>query len=572
MKILGLGFTDHETSAALVIDGNLRSAIARERLTRIKRDGKMWGSGRMDLSNAISYCLEEHGLELADLDLIVWSHIDHIPASQLLRLLKQEGSVDLSLRPFICLPHHFAHACCAYYVSPFKEAAVLVADGSGGSLNCLKQYCAGPEPEALANGFTILQNLNAGQFEKGLERESFYHFDGLRYEVLRKIIGDRGGIGSAYGTVSEFLFGDCLDAGKTMGLAPYGQPHPANLFLEISENDSLATFGSMHSFEQNSVEEEIQSLKGKRANMGYETRLLANFAASIQYETEEALLAHARWLRRHTSSRNLCLSGGVALNCVANSRIAREAGFDEVFVPPYPGDDGIAVGCALYGASITGKVERVDNPVFLGRSYTHDPSALAAIGLVRVFEHADTFETIAKEIANGAVVAWFQGGAELGPRALGHRSFLADPRRADMKDYLNGVVKNREPFRPFAPVVLAEAVSDFFVENYPSYFMSFTATVREEIHHLIPAVTHVNATARYQVLREPDNPQLYKLIAAFSRLTGIPILLNTSFNRAGEPLVETPSEAARCAVASSADYLVLDGSIYQRTLKNHARH
>lgn len=562
MKILGLGFTDHETSAALVIDGRLRQAIARERLTRIKRDGKMWGSRRMDLTEALLYCLDEHDLALDDVDLIVWSHIDHIPPAQVLKLLKDEGSVDLSSRPFLCLPHHFAHACCAYFLSPLKESAVLVADGSGGSLKNLKRNCAGPERKALVNGSTILQNLKTGLADSGLERESFYQIESDKWKVVRKIIGTQGGIGSAYGSASEFLFGDCLDAGKTMGLAPYGRPHPRNLFLEVSGTDALATYRHVHSPERVSLEQEITFLRNKKETLAFETPLLASFAASIQRETEEALVTYARWLQRHTGSKHLCLSGGVALNCVANSRIAEEAGFEEVFVPPYPGDDGIAVGCALYGASVNGGIERATSPVFLGRSYTHDPSTLASAGLVPLFEDVDTFKTIAREIANGAVVAWFQGGAELGPRALGNRSFLVDPRRPEMKDYINKKVKNRESFRPFAPVVLAEAASDFFIETYPSQFMSFTATVRESIRPLIPAVTHVDATARYQVLRERDNPTLYQLVKAFADLTGLPMLLNTSFNRAGEPLVETPMQAAVCTIESSADYLVLDGKIY----------
>ena len=562
MKILGLGFTDHETSAALVIDGRLRQAIARERLTRIKRDGKMWGSRRMDLTEALLYCLDEHYLALNDIDLIVLSHVDHVAPAHLLRLLKEEGSIDLSSRPYLCIPHHFAHACSTYFLSPLKESAVLVADGSGGPLKSLIYNCAGPEREAFMKGTPILQDLNAGFNDRGLERESFYQVIRDEWTVLRKIIGIEGGIGSAYGSASEFLFGDCLDAGKTMGLAPYGRPNPRKLFLETSGSDELATYRHIHSPERVSLELEITSLRSKNDSVAFENPLLSNFAASVQHETEEALIIYARWLQRQTGSKHLCLSGGVALNCVANSRIAEEAGFEEIFVPPYPGDDGIAVGCALYGASLNGGIEKVTNPVFLGRPYSHDPSTLASAGLIRCFEDLDTFETVAGEIANGAVVAWFQGGAELGPRALGHRSFLVDPRRPEMKDYLNQKVKNRESFRPFAPVVLAEAVSDFFIESYPSHFMSFTATVREGIRSLIPAVMHVDATARYQVLREHDNPELYKLVTAFAALTGLPMLLNTSFNRAGEPLVETPMQAALCTIASSADYLVLDGKIY----------
>ena len=181
--------------------------------------------------------------------------------------------------------------------------------------------------------------------------------------------------------------------------------------------------------------------------------------------------------------------------------------------------------------------------MFGGCSYTHDPSELTALGLKKVFDGLDVYEVIAKEIAKGAVIAWFQEGSEFGPRALGHRSFLADPRRQEMKDYLNLTVKNRENFRPFAPVVLEEQVSEYFNQHYPSYCMSFVAQVREDKQAVVPAITHVDGTARYQVLRREHNPQLHELICAFAKETGVPILLNTSLNRAGEPLVETPKEA-----------------------------
>jgi len=566
--VLGLGFTDHETSAALVIDGELSVAVARERLTRIKRDGKMWGSQRLDLTPAIQYCLDEHCLTIDQVDQIVWSHIDHIPAAELHDLLAAEGGIDLSSRPAILLPHHFAHACCALYLSPFKEAAVLIVDGSGGPLNSLQEHYQGPEPEMIANGSTIVQNISDEQAAWAREHESFYLFSGGQWCVLRKIVGIWGGIGSEYGSVSAFLFGDCLDAGKTMGLAPYGQPHPIQLFLNRVCSDAMPAFKSMHPQSRDHIEQEINERRLKRQITNYEEPILADFAASIQRETEVALLTHARWLRQHSGSQNLCLAGGVALNCVANSLLAQHAGFTEIFVPPAPGDDGIAVGCAMYGAAICGEVKKVTNHAFLGRAYKHHRQDFEALGLTRVFSESDVVETIAREIANGAVVAWYQGGAELGPRALGHRSFLADPRRPEMKDHLNHTVKNREPFRPFAPVVLAEAASDYFIEAFPSYFMSFVATVREDKRHLIPSVTHVDATARFQVLREEDNPPLHKLITAFARLTGLPILLNTSFNRAGEPLVETPIDAARCALSSSAHYLVIDGHIYQPASTN----
>lgn len=563
MNVLGLSFSDHEASAALVIEGKLSSAIARERLTRIKRDGIKWGGGRLDLTPAIQYCLDAHGLVLDDIDLIVWNHTDHLPAQQVYNLLSAEGGLDLSARPLMPLPHHFAHACCAYYLSAFKDAAVLVADGAGGPLNGLIGNCAGPEPELITKGSVAVQNLSLYEGQGSKEHESFYLFNGEAWTVLRKVIGDWCGIGAVYGSVSKLIFGDYLDAGKTMGLAPYGRPYPAKMFLEETGTEELKAFTLMHSPERVAIEERIHRWRQEKRSLNYEIPLLTDFAASIQQETEEALLAHARWLRKHTGVTRLCFSGGVALNCVANTILAEESGFDELFVPPCPGDDGIAIGCALYGAAINGGVDPVTNPAFLGHEYAHEPEALEVLGLERCFQSEDLFETAARIIAHGAVVAWYEGGAELGPRALGHRSFLADPRRLEIKERLNSEIKNRESFRPFAPVVLSEAVSDYFVEANPSYFMSFVARVRDEKRDAIPAVTHVDGTARYQVLREQDNPTLFRLIVSFARLTGVPMLLNTSFNRAGEPLVETPVEAGRCVVASSADYLVIDNSLYR---------
>jgi carbamoyltransferase len=564
MIVLGLGFNDHETSAALVIDGELCTAIARERLTRIKRDGKVWGSHRLDLTPAIQYCLEEHNLTIDDVDLIVWCHIDHLSSAEVYDLLASEGGMNLSSRPLIALSHHFAHACCTFYVSPFDEAAVLVADGGGGPLDKLIRNCVSPETETLASGSTIVQDLDLEPTNNAREQESFYHFDG-EWKTLRKTFGLYSGIGAEYGTASELLFGDCLDAGKTMGLAPYGRPYTEPMFFEMAGTAELPVFRSLKSTVKDALKEEIRRWRERQdhANLNYEVALLADYAAGVQDETEKALLHYARWLRQHSGAKKLCLAGGVALNCVANSLLAQQSGFEEIFVPPAPGDDGIAVGCALYGAALNNELKRAVHRPFLGRTYRHDPTDLAFLGLLKLESEGDLFETIAREIAGGAVVGWYQGGAELGPRALGHRSFLADPRRPEMKDYINNQIKHREPFRPFAPVILDEAVSDYFIESFPSYFMSFIARVRPEKLALLPAVAHVDATARYQVLQEHHNPQLYQLVTAFARLTGVPLLLNTSFNRAGEPLVETPLDAARCVIASAAHYLVIDGNIYQ---------
>lgn len=564
MNVLGLSFSDHEASAALVVNGKLTSAIARERVTRIKRDGIRWGGCRLDLTPAIQYCLETNGLTLDDVDLIVWSHTDHAAPDEVQQALLAEGGLELTKRPSIAIPHHFAHACGAYYSSPFRgEVAVMIVDGAGGPFGAMMKNCTGPEPEKIAQGSVAIQNLSPFEGDGSRELESFYRFNDQGGEILRKVIGHWCGIGAVYGHASKLIFGDYLDAGKTMGLAPYGRPHPTKIFFDEFGPADLRAFTRSVSQERAALESRIEKWRKHTTSSNYKSVLLTDYTASLQWETEEALLEHARWIQKQTGLKRLCFSGGVALNCVANTRLAEETDFEEIFVPPCPGDDGISVGCALYGASLNGGVEPVANPAYLGRDYAHDAPAIEALGLERCFNGDDIYETVAQVLAEGAVVAWYEGGAELGPRALGHRSFLADPRRVELRERLNAEIKRRESFRPFAPVVLREAVSDYFVESNPSYFMSFVAEVRAEKRAIIPAVTHVDGSARYQVLREQDNPSLFKLIQAFARLTGIPMLLNTSFNRAGEPLVETPLDAARCVVNSTADYLVVNHIPYR---------
>lgn len=564
MNVLGLGFTDHDASAALVVDGRLKTAVARERLTRLKHDGKKFGSKTYGLDLPIQYCLDENNLKLSDVNLVVWNQVDHISAKLLTIQLVLEGAQTFHGIPLLVLPHHFAHACAAFYLSPFSEAAVLIADGSGGLLDGLMRDCEGPEVEAIRKGEPIIQNFLGERIDNARELESFYQCEGKNWNTLRKVIGDNDGIGARYGAITSILFGNLLDAGKTMGLAPYGRPEEGPLFMEPCGPDEMRAYQGIHGPAWDKLKQQMRAWKDTGPNPNFEDPVPSNFSASMQRQAEEAMLIHARWLRKASGAKNLCLAGGVALNCVANSHIAREAGFEEVFVPPAPGDDGIAVGCALFGAASHGELRREKCPVFLGRSYSHSTDQMKELGLAPISPGVNSTEWLAKKIADGAVVGWFQGGAELGPRALGNRSFLADPRHAEMRDHLNLRVKNRETFRPFAPVVLEDAVLEYFEECYPSYFMSFVSPVRKEKRAMVPAITHVDGTSRYQVLRKADNPRLYELIVAFAKQTGVPLLLNTSFNRAGEPIVETPLEAARCMLAASVEYLFLDGLIYGR--------
>lgn len=564
MKVLGLGYTQHECSAALVTDGKLCAAIARERVSRIKRDGSAWGSARLDLSSAIEYCLQANGIKLEEIDLVVYNDYFHRSKSDFKKLLDAEGGMDVLALPSIALPHHFAHACCSFYLSPFDEAAIFVTDGAGGTTELITVNCSGPEVESIAGGLTTIQNIDLTAGAKSSEYESFYQFKAGQWHTLRKVVGTSNGIGGAYSRASTFLFGDELDSGKTMGLSSYGTPVTTSMFLMKAGPSHLPFYRGQIPAALQELEREIAAIMtDKQDPTKYDEPKLQHYAASLQKEAEDALIDYTRWLRATTNSPNLCLSGGVALNCVANSRIWEESGFEQVFVPPCPGDDGIALGCALYGAATQGGLVKRGIPVFGGIRYSQKENDLSNLGLHRIFVDEDIYEAVARELANGAVIAWFQEGSEFGPRALGHRSFLADPRRPGMKDHLNHVVKKREGFRPFAPVILEENVTEYFECNYPSYCMSFVSRVRDEYQAVLPAITHVDGTARYQVLRKSDNPQLHSLITAFAKHTGIPIILNTSLNRAGEPLVETPRQAGICALESSADFIVIDGVIYQ---------
>ena len=293
----------------------------------------------------------------------------------------------------------------------------------------------------------------------------------------------------------------------------------------------------------------------------------------MQNDAETCCSIARIWLRETTGARNLCIAGGVGLNCVANGRILREAGFDNVWIQPAAGDDGIAIGCAYYGHLAIQKKPRsfVMDHAYLGIEYpARAVSEALNSWLVRLettrTSSGDICADTARLLAEGNVFGWFQGRSEFGPRALGNRSILADPRTPAMKDKLNKRVKHRQAFRPFAPVVLAERVNEVFEGEAESPFMLLAQRVRPEWTHKIPAVVHVDGTARVQTVRENQNPRLYRLLREFDTITGVPVLLNTSFNVKGEPIVETPRDAVECFLATGIDYLVLNDILIAKTL------
>ena len=373
------------------------------------------------------------------------------------------------------------------------------------------------------------------------------------------------GLGALYSRVSSYVFADWNKCGEVMGLAPYGRPNSVRPLLELKD-------GELHVPEWDADFNQPWTPDGKNkweANPAM--RHWEDMAWRIQHDAEEVLIARARWLRETTGARNLVLAGGVALNCVANGRIVREAGFDNVWIQPAAGDNGIAIGCAYYGRLAIQKKPRtfVMTQATLGVTYPDDVARRVGNPLLvtrKTFNGPG--ESICREAAKllseGNVFGWFQGRCEFGPRALGNRSILGDPRRPEMKDKLNKRVKFRQAFRPFAPIVPYERAKDIFVGEDESPFMLRAKQVRPEWKDRIPAIVHVDGTARVQTVRREQNERMYDLLMEFDKLTGVPVLVNTSFNIKGEPIVETPQDAMNCFIHTGIDYLALHDTLVSK--------
>jgi carbamoyltransferase len=373
------------------------------------------------------------------------------------------------------------------------------------------------------------------------------------------------GLGAVYSRVSSYIFSDWNKCGEVMGLAPYGRPNAVKSFLAM-DNGELGVTDWDREFDKPFMVDRDRNWEASSSVKHWE-----DMAWRVQDDAENVLLARAKWLRETTGARNLVMAGGVALNCVANGRIAREAGFDNVWIQPAAGDDGNAIGCAYYGYLAIQKNPRsfVMKHAFLGRPYS-DGEVDAAVSkpLVRLQASAKRSDDIcveaAKLLSEGNVFGWFQGRSEFGPRALGHRSILADPRQAEMKDKLNKRVKHRQAFRPFAPIVLAERAHEIFDGDQDSPFMLMAKNVKPEWRDRIPAVVHVDGTARVQMVRPEHSERLYRLLREFDALTGVPVLVNTSFNVKGEPIVETPQDALNCFLATGIDYLAMNDLLIEK--------
>lgn len=568
--VLGLNTYDHDVSACLLRDGAIAFAIAKERITRHKHASGFY-------QEVIDYCLQAEGITLDDVDLVVRNcYILPVPEMEE-RLVYFDAPGFLpefergvaAKHPLyrsgqdrvVTISHHLAHAYSAFAVSPFEEGVVMIVDGVGSyQSDVMEAYPATDTATPLAR-----------------ESESYYQFKGTELECLKKVWmePDRGflsdefytmpGLGALYSRASTYIFGDWNKCGELMGLAPYGRHDQVKHLLELVDGKLQVPrwtdeFKQPHIFDGSSWE--------KSPSM----RHWEDLAWRVQDDTENVLLARARWLRETTGAKNLCMAGGVALNCVANGRVAREAGFENVWIQPAAGDDGIAIGCAYYGWLKILKQRRsfVMDHSYVGRPYSEQEAALALQKfLVRIQVDArrsdDVCRDTARLLADQRVIGWFQDRSEFGPRALGNRSLLADPRKPEMKDILNRRVKHRQAFRPFAPIVLAERMKDVFEGEEDSPFMLIAKPVRPEWRDKIPAIVHVDGTARVQTVREATNPRLYRLLKEFEALTGVPVLINTSFNIKGEPIVETPEDAVACFLSTGIDNLILHDTVVSKS-------
>src|SRR5262245_6261505 len=569
--VLGINAYDHDVSACLLRDGEIAFAINKERITREKHDTGFY-------QEVVDYCLSAESISLDDVDLVV-RNCYVLPVEDLeTRMVSQDVPEVMddgerrqaSKNPLflsrsnkvITVSHHLAHAYSAFAVSPFHEGAVMVVDGVGNYASDVA------EPRQLTETADPLAR----------ESESYYRFHGSTLETLKKfwLKPSRGflsdefyymqGLGALYSRVSSYIFADWNKCGEVMGLAPYGRPRAVKPLLDLRDGELMVPDWGVE-FDKPWLVDREPKWEASSAMEHWK-----DLAWRVQNDAETVLLNRAIWLRQTTGAKNLCMAGGVALNCVANGRIASEAGFDNVWIQPAAGDDGIAIGCAYYGHLAIQNEPRsfVIDHAYFGIEYPEAAiSAALNTRLVRLettrTKSSDICAETARLIAEGNVFGWFQGRSEFGPRPLGNRSILADPRTPAMKEKLNKRVKHRQAFRPFAPVVLAERVDEVFEGEAESPFMLLAQRVRPEWAHKIPAVVHVDGTARVQTVRENQNPRLYRLLREFAAITGVPVLLNTSFNVKGEPIVETPRDAVECFLATGIDYLVLNDTLVAKT-------
>ncbi|MCH2405458.1 MAG: carbamoyltransferase [Nitrosopumilus sp.] len=567
MYSLGISCYYHDSAAAILKDGHVVAAVEEERFSRKKFDD---GFPRM----AIDWCLKEAGITPEQINSVafydkpvlkferlldnyiavaprgLYSFLNVIPKWLHKRLwIKEE--IKKHMRGYqgdIIFPeHHMSHAAHTFFTSPFDEAAILTVDGVG---------------EWSTSSFGSAENTSI----KLTNDIRWPHSIGMFYSAFTYFLGFK---------VNEGEY-------KLMGLSAYGKPKYYDLIL--NEILDVKNDGSLHlnlkyfafTYDKVMTNQKFAELFGipRREEDAKAEQIHYDIGASAQKVLEDIMLKMVNHVHKKTGMKNLCLGGGVALNGVANYRILKEGPFESVHIPPSPGDGGSAIGCAQYLYYIHKKqrriivqdhAKRIQENVYVGPSFSNDEikSFLEENNIdYEYLTREQLLQTTAKLISEQNVVGWYQGKIEWGPRALGNRSILADPRDSKMKDVLNEKIKHRELFRPFAPSILEEYVSEYFDLNIPSPYMLFVAKVKKP--DKIPAVTHVDGTGRLQTVSREANPLYYDLINDFYKITGVPVLVNTSMNVRGEPIVNTPEQAYAMIIKTEMDYIMMGNYMIQR--------
>jgi len=593
MKILGFSAYYHDSAACLVVDGKIIAAAQEERFTRKKHDAAF-------PTHAVNYCLAEAGIKASDLDYVVFYDKPFLKFERLLETylafaprgfksfvtslpvwlkdklfqkrmisdaLNEQFGKDVSWsEKLLFSEHHLSHAASAFFPSPFEEAAVLTMDGVG-------EWTTTSLAIGKGNQLSVQKEIH------------FPHSLGLLYSAITYYTGFKVNSG-------EY---------KVMGLAPYGEPRYADLIkehlIDIKEDGTFHLDMSYFNYATGltMTNERFDQLFGGPPRQAESplTQREMDLAASVQAVTEEIVIKLARGIRESTGQKNLCLAGGVALNCVANGKLLKEKIFDNIWIQPAAGDAGGAVGAALAACHLVMNQPRVVEPTdamrgsYLGPSYSQNDIEARLKAAGAVFSSVSDEELInqtAQALADGKAVGWHQGRMEFGPRALGGRSIIADPRSPTLQKQLNLKVKYRESFRPFAPSVLREDVSEWFdIETDSPYMLLVTEVAKSKqlsmtpeqeqlfgIEKLnvprseIPAITHVDYSARVQTVHENTNPKYHRLISKFKALTGCPVLVNTSFNVRGEPIVCTPEDAFNCLMGTEIEFLVVGNTVMRK--------
>lgn len=553
-SVLGISCFYHDAAAALFQDGQLVAAAQEERFTRKKHDADF-------PKRAIQYCLKEAGITAQQLDCIGFYDKPLLKFERLLTTYLAtfpksfwafQMAMPVWLKEKLFIPqlirreldydgdiyfteHHLAHAASAFLASPYEEAAILTVDGVG-------------------EWATTTLGIGKGTDIRILSEINFPHSLGLLYSAFTYYLGFK--VNSA-----EY---------KVMGLAPYGEPRYADRIrehlIDIHEDGSFRLNMDYFAYHYglrmtNRRFDALFEGPPRQPESPLEQRH-KDLAASVQAVTEEVVLKITRHLHQETGLENLCLAGGVSLNCVANGKILREGPFRDLYIQPASGDAGGAIGAALFLQHRLHEPKRTFSMehAYYGPEFSHEEIRSYLDSRQIPYQELcteDLLDRVAQLIDEQQVVGWFQGRMEFGPRALGSRSILADARNPENKDRVNLKIKFRESFRPFAPAVLEEKISDYFEIDRPSPFMLLVAQVKPE-RRVIPSVTHVDGSARIQSVRRDTHPLFYDLIRAFERRTGCPVIINTSFNVRGEPIVCTPEDAYRCFMRTRMDWLVLD--------------